>query len=45
MSLGLSLITLVFICTFPAWPLGGFLMVGVESISILNLFLVSIGEF
>ena len=50
---GLSLITSVFICTLPAWPMGvsafclsclGFLIVGVESISIsiLNLFLVSI---
>ena len=53
---GLSLITSVFICTLPAWPMracafclccSGFLIVGIESISIsiLNLFLVSIGGF
>ena len=53
---GLSLITSAFVCTLPAWPMGacafylsclGFLIVGVEfiSISILNLFLVSIGVF
>ena len=50
----LSLITSEFICTLPAWPMGactfylsclGFLIVGVESISILNLFLFSIGGF
>ena len=51
---GLSLITSVFIFALPAWPIGvcafclsspGFLIVGVESISILSLFLVSIGGF
>ena len=51
---GLSLITSVFIFTLPAWPIGtcafclsspGFLNVGVESISILSLFLVSIEGF
>ena len=51
---GLSLITSVFVFTLPAWPMGarafclsspGFLIVGVESISILSLFLVSIGGF
>ena len=53
-SSGLSLITSVFIFTLPAWPMGayafclsslGFLTVGVESISILSLFLVSIRGF
>ena len=51
---GLSLITSVFVFTLPAWPIGacafclsspGFLIVGIESISILSLFLVFIGGF
>ena len=54
MSPGFSLITSVFVFTLPAWPIGacafcfsspGFLIEGVESISILSLFLVSIGGF
>ena len=52
--LGLSLINSVFVFTLPAWPMGacafclsypGFLIVGIESISILSLFSVSIGGF
>ena len=51
---GLSLNTSAFVFTLPAWPMGacafclsypGFLIVGVESISILSLFLVSIEGF
>ena len=51
---GLSLNTSVFVFALPAWPMGacafylsssGFLIVGIESISILSLFLVSIGGF
>ena len=44
--LGLSLITWVFLCSLPGLSCPGFLIVGVESISIsiLNLFLVSMGE-
>ena len=51
---GLSLKTSVFVFTLPARPMGacafclsspGFFNVGIESISILSLFLVSIGRF